>query len=243
LSKIDRTSIKDQALEQIRRYILSGAVQPGQRLPSERDLAEQLGVGRNSVREALRVLETLGLIDIRIGDGTYLAQDTSSNIGRSIGLSLAVHGGTIVEIISARRMIEVAAVGVAAQEASAEEVQLLEQELERMEAQPADIREYLKADMMFHRLLGRMTHNPIVAHVIDSLITMLEVALKETQGDELKTSMEAMASHRDVYEAIKARNPAAASDAMDRHLHFSTELWQAIISLSAASQTPDSVNF
>ncbi|MBC8076492.1 MAG: FadR family transcriptional regulator, partial [Chloroflexales bacterium] len=105
LSRIDRASIKDLALQQLKRYILSGSMKPGDRLPAERSLAEQLGVGRSSVREALKVLEAIGLVESRIGEGTFITNQGGASIGRTIGASLAVWGSTIVEILEARRII------------------------------------------------------------------------------------------------------------------------------------------
>src|SRR5438067_827628 len=133
IDSFQSAKIKDLALAQLKRFIVSGAVQPGQRLPPERELAEKLGVGRNSIREALKVLEAVGLIESRVGDGTFVTAQTGASIGRTIGFSLAMWGGTIVEILDARRMIEVEAACAAAQHIDSQELAALETELLRME--------------------------------------------------------------------------------------------------------------
>src|SRR4051794_24592471 len=132
LNTLKPAKIKDLALDQLKRFIVSGAVAPGQRLPPERELAEKLGVGRNSIREALKVLEAVGLIESRVGDGTFITAQTGASIGRTIGLSLAMWGGTIVEILDARRIIEVEAARTAAQQIQEQELAALLAELEQM---------------------------------------------------------------------------------------------------------------
>ena len=129
LTAIEKASVKDQTLEQLKNYILSGAVRLGERLPSERALADALGVGRYSVREALKVLEAVGLVESRVGDGTFLTTNTGASFGRILGLSLATWGGTIIELLDARKMIEVEAARAAAERASPEEINLIETEL------------------------------------------------------------------------------------------------------------------
>ena len=89
LKTIEKVSVKDQTLEQLKKYILSGVVQLGERLPSERALADTLGVGRYSVREALKVLEAVGLVQSRVGEGTFLTTKTGASFGQILGLSLA----------------------------------------------------------------------------------------------------------------------------------------------------------
>lgn len=233
LTRIERSSIKDLALEQLRRYIQSGVVKPGERLPAERALAERLGVGRSSVREALKVLETIGLIESRVGGGTFLMRQNGTAIGRTIGLSLATWGGAIVEIMGARLMIESEAARAAAEHASESEIAALEAALLRMEAATQEFPIYLAADMQFHRLVGQATGNAIVAQITETLITMLEEALREGHGDQLPTSAEGMGTHRDVYQAIVRRQPDAAADAMRRHLQFSAEVWRTLVMLSS----------
>jgi GntR family transcriptional repressor for pyruvate dehydrogenase complex len=236
-SHIDRTSIKDLALEQLKRYILAADILPGQRLPSERELAERLGVGRNSVREALKVLEAVGLVESRIGEGTFITAQTGTSIGRAIGFGLAAWGGAIMEILGARQIIEVEAARVAAENADEPDLRNLANELQRMEAAIGRSREYLAADMNFHRLVGKATHNAIVAQIIAGLIDLLEEVLREVHTDQLPTSSEGPGTHRAVYEAITCRNPAAAGEMMRQHLQFSTELWRTMVSLGATSQS------
>lgn len=243
LQRIDRETevarIKDFALDQLKQYIASGSVGPGQRLPSERELAERLGVGRNSLREAIKVLEAVGLVESRVGDGTYIVDQTGARIGETIGLALAVWGGTIVEILEARQMLEVQAASVAAEHATLNDLHALTRELSNMEAAGERMQEYLKADMNFHRLVAQAAKNSIVARIISELIDLLEEVLRESSVDQLPLQAEGAGTHRKVFEAIAQHNPAEAAAAMRTHLEFSTELWQAVISLGAAS-TPSS---
>jgi GntR family transcriptional repressor for pyruvate dehydrogenase complex len=235
LQPIDRTSIKELALDQLKRFILDGDFAPGHRLPSERELAERLGIGRNSVREALKVLEAVGIVESRIGEGTFLTAQTGTSIGRTIGFSLAVWGGTIVEILAARQMLEIEAARVAAQNATQEHLRDIAYELQRMDENREQPLVYLAADMNFHRLIGKATQNTIVARVLGNLIDLLEEILSEVQSDNLPTADEGPGTHRALYNAIAARDPNVAAELMRQHLDFSTELWHAVVSLGSAN--------
>jgi GntR family transcriptional repressor for pyruvate dehydrogenase complex len=232
LNRITRASIKDLALEELKRYIASGVVSPGDRLPSERDLAEQLGIGRSSVREALRILEAVGLIESRIGEGTFLTAQMGATFGRTVGFGLSLWGGVIMEILDARQFIEIESARMAAERATPADVQQLEAEVFRMEA-AEEYRTYLAADMNFHRLIGAATHNQIVSNIVRNLIDLLEEVLSEAHTDQLVTKMEGRATHRAIYEAIVGRDMAEAARLMREHLLFATELWQAVVSLGA----------
>lgn len=235
LTPIARISVKEQVLQQLKQYIVSGGILPGEKLPSERDLAERLGIGRTSVREALKVLEAIGLVESRVGDGTFITSNVGASIGRTIGLSLMTWGGAIVEILEARRMIEGEAACVAAERATADDLTLMAAELQQM-ARATNFRAYLKADMQFHRAVGQATHNTIVSRIVNNLIDLLEEVLREAHGDELMTSAEGNSTHHAVFAAIQARDPAGAAAAMGQHLAFATELWQAIISLGTVAK-------
>ena len=232
LRAIEKASVKDQTLEQLKNYILSGVVQLGGRLPSERALADALGVGRYSVREALKVLEAVGLVQSRVGEGAFLTNNTGASFGRILGLSLAAWGGAIIEILDAREMIEAEAARAAAERATPSQLHQIKRELELMNGAAA-ARNYLTADMNFHRRIGEASHNAIICQFVHNLIDLLEEVLQETHSDELPTQAEGGGSHQDIYRAIVAGEPNEAGELMRSHIRFSSEVWHTVISLTA----------
>ena len=235
LQAIEKASVKDQTLEQLKNYILSGVVQLGGRLPSERALSEALGVGRYSVREALKVLEAVGLVQSRVGEGTFLTTNTGASFGRILGLSLATWGGTIIEILDAREMIEAEAARAAAERATPSQLTQIERELKQMN-HAENVRDYLKADMNFHRRVGQASHNAIISQFVHNLIDLLEEVLQETHSDMLPTQAEGGGSHQDIYDAIVAGDANDAGELMRSHIRFSGEVWQTVISLTADTE-------
>ncbi len=237
LRTIEKASVKDQTLEQLKNYILSGVVQLGGRLPSERALADALGVGRYSVREALKVLEAVGLLQSRVGEGTFLTTNTGASFGRILGLSLATWGGTMIELLDARKMIEVEAARAAAERATSADLVKIQRELSAMNS-AYHVREYLKADMRFHRGIGAASHNVIITEFVGNLIDALEEVLQETRLDTLPAQAEGGGTHQAIFDAIADRDAEAAGVLMRSHIRFSSEVWQTVISLTADSGKP-----
>ena len=237
LKTIEKASVKDQTLEQLKNYILSGAVRLGDRLPSERALADALGVGRYSVREALKVLEAVGLVESRIGEGTFLTTNTGASFGRILGLSFATWGGTIIELLDARKMIEVEAARAAAERATLQEVALIEAELKTMRANMDRVAAYLRADFNFHRRIGEASQNAIISQFVSNLIDLLEEVLRETHSDSLPALAEGGGTHQAIFKAIAAGDADAAGDLMREHIQFSAEVWQTVISLTADAES------
>ncbi len=233
LKTIEKVSVKEQTLEQLKNYILSGVVPLGERLPSERALADALGVGRYSVREALKVLEAVGLVESRIGEGAFLTNNTGASFGRILGLSLAAWGGAIIELLDARMMIEVEAARAAAERATPRQLELIKAELDAMRANMHRDRDYLKADMNFHRRIGEASHNAIIGQFVGNLIDLLEEVLKETRSDSLPAQAEGGGTHQAIYNAIARGDADAAGDLMRDHIQFSSEVWQTVITLTA----------
>lgn len=240
LKTIEKASVKDQTLEQLKNYILSGAVTLGERLPSERALADALGVGRYSVREALKVLEAVGLVESRIGEGTFLTTNTGASFGRILGLSLATWGGTIIELLDARKMIEVEAARAAAERATAGQIAQIKAELDTMHANMDRVRAYLKADMNFHRRIGAASQNAIISQFVSNLIDLLEEVLQETKSDSLPAQAEGGGTHQAIFDAIVRNDAEAAGNLMRDHIQFSSEVWQTVISLTAETDRDSS---
>ncbi len=238
LERINRTSVRDQTLEQLKNFIVSGELGPDGRLPSERALSEALGVGRYSVREAITILEAVGLLESRPGDGTFLARRTGEQFGRILGMGLAAWGGPIIEILDARGIIEVEAARAAAERAREEDLGLMRQELERMQrgVQQHDIRQYLAGDMEFHRRVAQASQNAIIWQFVSNLTDLLEEVLQEAKFDEMPAQAEGGASHQDIYRAIANGDSQAAASAMRQHIRFTTEVWQTMVSLTAGKE-------
>ena len=235
LERINRTSVRDQTLEQLKHYIVSGELGPEGRLPSERALSEALGVGRYSVREALKILEAVGLLETRPGNGTYLASRTGEQFGRILGMGLAAWGGPIIEILDAREIIEVEAARAAGERATSQDLALMRQELRRMEegAVERDIPKYLAGDMEFHRRVAQASQNAIIWQFVSNLTDLLEEVLQEAKFDEMPAQAEGGASHQDIYDAVARRDSQAAATAMRRHIRFTTGVWQTMITITA----------
>ena len=236
LKTIEKVSVKDQTLEQLKNYILSGVVPLGERLPSERALADALGVGRYSVREALKVLEAVGLVESRVGEGTFLTTNTGASFGRILGLSLATWGGTIIELQDARKMIETAAARAAAERATDSQIERIRAELDAMRANMDRVQTYLKADFNFHRRIGEASQNAIISRFVSNLIDLLEEALKEAHSDSLPAQAEGGGTHQAIFDAIARGDAKAAGDLMRDHIQFSSEVWQTVISLTADTE-------
>ncbi len=240
LRAIERASVKDQTLEQLKKYILSGVVPLGERLPSERALAEALGVGRYSVREALKALEAVGLVESRVGEGAFLTAKTGLSFGRILGLSLAAWGGAFVEILDARKMIEVETARAAARNATPAQLRRIEDELRLMQANMDDSPAYLKADLNFHRRVGEASGNAIISQFVSNLVDLLEEVMQQTRSDSLPALAEGSGTHASIYAAIARGDADSASQLMREHIRFSSEVWQTLISLAAdAEQDPE----
>src|SRR6266702_8206079 len=131
--RMDRASVTDEAIERIRGLIVSGEWGPGTRLPREADLAKQLGLSRNSLREAVRALSITRVLEVRQGDGTYVSSlEAGELLEPTLLATRLLRGRTVLELFEVRRMLEPEAAAMAARRASAEIIAALRRELDRM---------------------------------------------------------------------------------------------------------------
>ena len=156
-----KRSLVDQALEQLRLRIANGHWTVGQRLPTEPELAEELGISRNTVREAMRVLAFTGLIEIRQGDGSYLRASVDP-----FDTLKALSACSIEQARETRRIIEVEAIGLAAQRRTAEDLAALHEALGNSASHyHTDLECYIACDLVFHRRLVDAAHNPTLSEL------------------------------------------------------------------------------
>jgi DNA-binding FadR family transcriptional regulator len=219
-SPINRGRISGVIIDRIRQLIHSGELMAGARLPSERDLCTQFGVSRVTVREALRVLESSGLVEIRVGarGGAFVTAPSSERIGAGITDLLALSGLTAVEVTEARQLMDLGIVPLACERATAEDIEELFALCTEAEEAKASGELSLEPSADFHIRLAQATHNGAIAMIVQSfrepILMSLERAreaapLMGTKGDE---------EHRALVEAIRDRDTDGARRIMATHL-------------------------
>lgn len=224
----------DRVVNEIQRVIVSGELEPGMKLLPERELADQLGVSRTVVREAVRILVAKGLLETKPGVGTIVRQVTSDQIVEPLSLLLQTQkGGVSIEHLhQVRRMLEVEIAGLAAIQATEEDIRELSELLTEMES-VTDIPEVFAArDADFHQGLAKTTHNPLLIILLDSIRDLMqEVRLMVTRHPDLRTRV--MPDHRRILERVAARDPEGARQAMEDHLEHARRFQEELLNAEA----------
>src|SRR5436309_3498116 len=165
--------VTDEAIEQIRELVASGEWGPGTRLPREADLAAQLGLSRNSLREAVRALSLVNVLEVRQGDGTYVSSlEPDLLLGETTRFAThLLRGRTVLEVFEVRRLLEPAAAALAARRMDPEGKERLRRELERMFAAGERVEDLVEADAAFHDVIAGSTGNAVLRSLLASLST------------------------------------------------------------------------
>lgn len=216
--------LTEAAIEQVRMLITSGQLVPGQRLPPEAELAESLGTGRSTVREAVRALVAARVLDVRRGDGTYVTSLRPELLLAGIGAAadLLQHGFTL-ELVQVRRILEPAATTMAATRISDATLDQLEACLHQMSKAPSH-EELVQFDEEFHHLVATASGNATLASMLNG------VSSRTTRGRAWRGVIEAGATERTISEhagilsALRARDPNLAEAAALLHVS-TTETW------------------
>ena len=197
--------VTDDAIERIRELIASGAWGPGTRLPREVDLAKQLGLSRNSLREAVRALSQARVLEVRQGDGTYVSSlDPGELLEPTLSATHLLQGRTVLELFEVRRMLEPEAAALAAQRGDAEVAAALEAELDRMVAAGDSADDLVEADAAFHDVIAHAPGNGVLRALLRSLSTSTVRARLWHGIAERGALDQAREEHRRIYEAIAA---------------------------------------
>jgi GntR family transcriptional repressor for pyruvate dehydrogenase complex len=197
-------------------YLLSGVLMPGDRLPSERELSRTFGVGRSAVRDALKPLSLLGIIDVRQGDGTYLRATESELLPKAVEWGLLLGEQSAVDLVEARRHIEVALATLAAQRRSEEDLSELRRLLREMQDAGSDD-VFIEADIAFHLRLAEAAGNSVLSGILTNIRSLIQVWITRVTraADSIAPSYQ---EHVPIMAAVEARDPAAAAAAMGAHL-------------------------
>ncbi|MBC8165128.1 MAG: FadR family transcriptional regulator [Bryobacteraceae bacterium] len=217
LTTVPRTTLTADICRKLANHLIRGDWQAGDRLPSERELCQQLGVGRASLREALKALEIMGLIETRLGDGTYVCK-RSEFFARPLLWAIASSGEAEAhELCEARKLIEVELAGLAAERSTTEEVKLIGSYLDQMEESGEDSRTFLQADIGFHIAIGQAAHNAIL---LNALLLIRNLMQRWVAGALTVPGVQdkALHQHKRIFLALAKRDSAKARSAMQTHL-------------------------
>jgi GntR family transcriptional repressor for pyruvate dehydrogenase complex len=203
-------AVTDEAIEKLKGMIVSGDLRPGERLPREADLATSLGLSRSSLREAVRALSLVRILDVRQGDGTYVSSLASDSLLDALNFIVEFHrDASVLELLEVRRILEPAASARAAVSISAESITALEALLNRATPQ-SSVEELVKADVEFHRAIAVAAGNTVLASLIESLsgpTQRARVWRGMTQEGALERTLD---EHRAIFDAISRRDPEMA---------------------------------
>jgi GntR family transcriptional regulator, transcriptional repressor for pyruvate dehydrogenase complex len=212
--------ISQVIIEQVRLLIRQGKLKPGDRLPSERALCGRFGVSRVTVREALRVLEATGLIEIRVGarGGAMVAEPSSDSVGEGIADLLTLSALSPSEITETRMVIEVSLIPLVVERATADDLAALTDICTAQEAAIAEKRHSTELSAEFHTRLAGCTHNAAVAMLVQSFHGPLLASLDAAAATAPEMGRRGVEEHRHLIEAIEAKDTDAATEIMRAHL-------------------------
>ena len=200
-------------------YLLSGGVEPGARMPSERQLAEAFGVGRSAVREAIAALTLIGLVEVRHGDGTFLKRPDSPLLPQVVEWGLLLGEQRTADLVEARQMIEIDIVGLAALRRTDDDLGDLTRILGRMEweaRREGETAAFVDADVEFHLRLAETARNSALRDVLSSIQALLRAWIGRVISEGHRDT--SYAEHVPILEAVRARDARAAERAMDAHM-------------------------
>ncbi|TBL75127.1 FadR/GntR family transcriptional regulator [Paenibacillus thalictri] len=222
LSKISTRKIYEVISDQMEQLIVGGTLKPGDKLPSGKELSEKFQVGRSTVREALSALKAKGLVEIRQGEGSYVRRIEPDDVELPGFQSLLMNRETVIELIEARKALEISIAGLAAEKRTDEDIAELERIIRRMSDHLGDEEEGERSDLQFHLALARAAHNSIMLRLVDTISNQMQTAIRETRRLQMyasKTvSTQLWSEHRDIYEAVLRQNADGAQEAMRKHL-------------------------
>ncbi len=219
---IKNTTISEKVIEQIKDMIYKGALKKGDKLPSERHLAEKLKVSRSSVREALKELEIMGLIEIRHGDGNFIKDNFEDILFEPFSTMFLIKASSPREILELREIIEKGSVVLAADRILDEELKELKLILEKAE-NTDDEDELVDLDVLFHYKITQAGKNFLLQSILNAISSLIESSIQDTRKNILTKEVhkeKIKKQHKNIYNALENRDRAASEKAMTIHLNY-----------------------
>jgi GntR family transcriptional repressor for pyruvate dehydrogenase complex len=216
--EITPVRLYESVIEQIMDLVKNKKLKPGDKLPPERELAEKLSISRNSLREAFRVLESRGLIKSKPGGGRFIREIRENGHNNTENIILSLEKSSILELLEAREIFEVKIAEIAAQRATLEDIEIIEEALNKMN-QNEELKDDKKteSDTEFHLAIAGASHNFVFVNIMKLHLDLLKETREKTwqiPGRREKQYQE----HRAIFQAIKEHNSKKAEEAILKHL-------------------------
>ena len=246
IRRVTKISISEEIAKQIMELISRGELKPGDHLPSERELCKDFGASRSSLREALRCLSIVGVLDARVGEGTSVAQDGEKFLHKIIEWRLITEQHDIENLLVVRMALEGVSAANTARLATAEQIEKLRRIIKRMQSSLDDEKTYAALDLEFHIALAETSGNTLVSGLIELVRSQLVKALHKVLVVPHALPL-AQKEHCAIFEAIERSDPEAARSAMQAHLQAHLQRYSAAnkpgseVELPANGETPSIV--
>jgi GntR family transcriptional repressor for pyruvate dehydrogenase complex len=224
----------EQIVRQIQEAIRDDGLAEGDRLPTERELAETFGVSRSVVREAIKVLSAQGLVESRQGSGLYVRNRPIESVSRAIVLSVSPDSDAVERLFEFRRLLEVDAARLAAERATPEQIAQLDEALGRYAPRPdgqPNWESFSEVDETIHSIIAAAAGNPYLEVMVASVRGMMQDVVVLV-ADHPGSIDEAMRHHRSICAAIAARDNVRAAQEMDQHVAYTASVVQHQIGIA-----------
>jgi GntR family transcriptional regulator, transcriptional repressor for pyruvate dehydrogenase complex len=215
--KVEKSVLSDRIADRILQMIRDKQLNPGDKLPPERELAAMMTVSRPALREALRGLSMMNIIEIRQGAGAYVTTLETAQLVEHLDFVFALDDSTLLQLFDARKIVEVGLIELAAQRISDEDIARLEESVALSTQSSKDPETFLQADLDLHMQIAQIARNPILARFMES-IHQLGIASRRRTARLDGVTERSIADHRRIVAALKARDVAGARQAMLDHL-------------------------
>lgn len=218
--------VYEQVIDQIKEMIILGKLKKGDKLPSERELVEQLKVSRTSIREAFRVLEIIGLLECRQGEGNFIKENFENTFFEPLSIIFMLQKSNPKDIIEIRKIIEVGAASLAAQRITEEEIKELGELIYKIK-NSSDENLNVDLDKIFHYKVAQASKNFILLNIINSCSSLINTIIKDARKKILmneENKYELINQHEQIYNALKEGNSLKASKFMEEHIDLTNKV-------------------
>ncbi len=208
ISKVKESAV-DVVINNVKRLIISKQIATGDKLPSEFELAEMMGVSRGSVREAMKILNAIGIVEIKRGDGTYATQDTSRAIIDPLMFRMLTSEASLRELLELREFIEMAVGELIITNATEDDIKILEginQDMKDVYSKKGNCVELGKMDILFHKAMGKITNNVLVEMIYSYVVDFLGSTIEATYQNYKENAKYSINVHEEMIEAFKKKD-------------------------------------